>query len=141
MQRIKVRRGTFQHIEAELYAYHETKKEIVRLREEILHGKSRSDENIGGGRSNLPGDPTGRTAIALVSHRRLQRLEEIVDAIEGVYSRLPDEKKRLIEIRYWTKPRILTWDGIAREIPTGRATVFRWRDEIIFAIAEELGWR
>jgi len=33
----KLMPATFRHIEAELYAYHDTKKEIKKLREQILH--------------------------------------------------------------------------------------------------------
>ena len=140
MKGMKLRRGTFQHVESELYAYHETKKEIIRIKNEILYRTSSRDDNVGGVQSNIPGDPTGKTAVLLATNRRIEQLEKIVKAIDSVVLRLPEDKKKLVQLRYWTKPRILTWDGIAREIPTGRATVFRWRDEIIFAIAEELGW-
>ncbi|WP_237703247.1 hypothetical protein [Paenibacillus larvae] len=60
----KLRRGTFQHIESELYSYHETRKEIIRLKNEILYGSTPADENVGGGRSNLPSDPKGRDCSA-----------------------------------------------------------------------------
>lgn len=139
MVRLRLRRGTFRHIEEELAAYHETKKEINRLRNEILYGSSSPDET--GIRGSILSDPTGQKAVRLITHRRIEQLESIVGAIESVVERLPQEKKKLVQLRYWDRPRMLTWDGIAREISTGRATVFRWRDEIVFAIAEELGWR
>lgn len=138
---IKIKTGTFKHVESELYAYHDTRKEIVRLKNEILYGSSSSDENVGGGRSNLPGDPTGRTALMMVNHRKIEQLERIVDAIEFVVEHLPPQKKKLVQLRYWTRPQTLTWDGIAKEVPAHRATVLRWRDEIICGIAEKIGWR
>lgn len=141
MNELKLRRGTFQHVESELYAYHDTKKEIVRLKNEILHASPVRDENVGGGRGNLPGDPTGRTAVLMVTHRRIEQLERIVDAIESVVERLPEKKKQLVKLRYWDKPRTLTWDGIALRLDVSRATAIRWRDEIVYAIAEKLGWR
>jgi len=137
----KLRRGTFQHVESELYAYHDTKKEIVRLKNEILHASPNYDENVGGGRSNLPGDPTGRTAVLLVTHRRIEQLERIVEAIESVVERLPEHKKQLVRLRYWDKPRMLTWDGIAMRLDVSRRTAMNWRDEIVYSIAEKLGWR
>ncbi|MEV2908589.1 hypothetical protein ABNF65_07985 [Paenibacillus larvae] len=66
----KLRRGTFQHVESELYSFHETRKEIIRLKNEILYGSGPVDENVGGGKSNLPGDPTGKTAVLLTSHKK-----------------------------------------------------------------------
>ena len=141
MNDLKLRRGTFQHVESELYAYHDTKKEIVRLKNEILHASAPRDENIGGGRSNLPGDPTGRTATLLMTHRKIEQLERIVEAIEIVVERLPEKKREMVKLRYWDKPRTLTWDGVAMRIGIGRATAMRWRDEIVYAIAEKIGWR
>ncbi|QHT61708.1 transcriptional regulator [Paenibacillus lycopersici] len=138
---LKIKRGTFLHVESELYAYHDTLREIVRIKNDLLQGKTSEDENVGGGKSNLPGDPTGRTAILLVSHKRLEQMMNVVDAIESVVSGLPDDRQKLIQLRYWTRPQTLTWDGIAAEIPAHRATVFRWRDGIITAIAARAGWR
>lgn len=138
---IKLRRGTFQHVESELYAYHDTKKEIVRLKNEILYRSAEPDENVGGGRGNLPGDPTGRTAVLMVTHRKIEQLERIADAIESVVERLTDEKKNLVQLRYWDKPRTLTWDGIALRLGISTRQAMRWRDEIVYAIAERIGWR
>lgn len=139
-QAIKLKNGTFKHIESELYAYHETKKEIIRLKNDILHA-SRQPDLSGGGRSNWPGDPTGETATLLATHRRIEQLERIVEAIEAVYEALPREKQELVRLKYWTKPQTLTWDGIALKLHVSRRTAINWRDEIVFAIAERLGWR
>ncbi|ELK38806.1 Gp53 protein [Brevibacillus agri BAB-2500] len=137
----KIRKGTFQHVESELYTYHETRKEIVRLKNEILYASGSTDENVGGGRGSLPGDPTSRTAILLSSHKKLEQLQNIVDAIESVVDRLTEDRKKLIRLRYWEKPQRLTWDGVAAELHVSRRTAMNWRDEIVRAIAEKIGWR
>ncbi|MEF2243979.1 transcriptional regulator [Paenibacillus sp. IITD108] len=137
----KLKRGTFQHIESELYAYHDTRKEIVRLKNEILYGKGNEDENTGGGRSSLPSDPTAKTAIMLTSHKHLEQLQNITDAIESVYNRLPEDKQMLIKLKYWTKPQKLSWDGIADSIFISRRQAFRWREQIVMMIGEKIGWR
>lgn len=139
MSAVKIRKCTFKHVEDELQAYHDTRKEIIRLRNEIMY-RPRED-NTGGGRSNIPGNPTERTVTALMSNKRLQHLESIVDAIEAVYNRLPPEKQRLVVMCYWTRPQMLSWDGIAQKMHIGRTTAFRWRDEIVYAISEQVGWR
>ena len=135
----KIRKGTCKHIESELFAYHDTLKEIERLRDDFIEGTSVPDE--AGGRSNLPGDPTGRKVTTMLMNRRLQRLSEIANAIEEVYMRLPGEKKQLMNMVYWTKPRILTWEGIGKELHVSSRQAMRWRDEVIWAIAELIGWR
>lgn len=141
MSATKIRKGTFQHVESELYTYHETRKEIVRLKNEILYASGSTDENVGGGRGSLPGDPTSRTAILLSSHKKLEQLQNIVDAIESVVDRLTEDRKKLIRLRYWEKPQRLTWDGVAAELHVSRRTALNWRDEIVRAIAEKIGWR
>lgn len=137
----KLKPGTFKHIESELYCYWETVQEIKRIRMEIIGANPFQGDNVGGSRGNLPGDPTGRTVTTLLMHRRLEQLERIVGAIRAVYDELPEEKQELIRLRYWTKPQTRTWEGIAQELNVGRMTAFRWREEIVKAIAERLGWR
>lgn len=138
---IKLHKGSFQHVESELYAWPDTKREIIRLRAEIITGAGREDENVGGSRSSVPGDPTGRTAVLLTSNRLLEQLERVHDAIEAVYNSLPHDKQRLIRLRYWTRSRRLTWDGIAEQLHIGRRTAIRWRDETVREIAQRIGWR
>jgi RinA family phage transcriptional activator len=137
---LKVKKSTFKHVESELFAYHDTRKEIIRLRNEIMYG-SENRENSGFGRSSLPSDPTGRVATKLASHKLLNYLESTVEAIENVYNRLPEEKKLLVNIYYWTRPQTLSWEGVAQKLHVSRKTAFNWRDEIIWAISEQLGWR
>jgi RinA family phage transcriptional activator len=138
---LKISRGAFHHVENELLAYKETKKEIERLKADILYGRASHDENVGGGRSSLPSDPTGQTATLLVSHKSLQHMERVVDAIDSVYKGLDKSKKQLVQLKYWARPQTLTWDGIALELHVSRITAIRWRDETIQAIAYLIGWR
>lgn len=140
MQDVKIRSGAFKHVESELHHYHETLREIMLLREEILYATKEQDDNIGGGRSNLPGDPTAQKAIALTSSRRLDNLERVVHVIQYVYNGLPDEKKRLVQMKYWDRPQTLTWDGIALNLNVSKRTAVYWRDEIVRGIANFLGW-
>lgn len=135
----KIKKGTFQHIESELYAYHDTKKEIIRLKNEFLHSITPPDLN-GGSRGSWPSDPTGRKATLMTSHRKIEQMEQIINAIETVIERLPEDKKKMITLKYWTYPQTLTWEGIAQKIPVSRRQAINWRDEIVFAIADRIGW-
>ena len=132
--------GVFRHVEAELFRYHDTKREIEKVRKDIIYRTSPPDENVGGGRGNLPGDPTGRTATILLSHRKLEQMERVVEAISTVYEMLPEEKKKLVKMRYWSPNQRYTWDRIALELHASKTTVLRWRDDIVEMIAQEVGW-
>ncbi|NNU85332.1 DUF722 domain-containing protein [Geobacillus sp. BMUD] len=139
---MKLHKDIVRYVEHNLYYYHEYLKEIQRLQKDILYGvKMTQDENIGGGRSNLPSSPTEKRAIELTTHRRLETLERVTQAIKTVYEALPEEKRKLIHLKYWEKPTKYTWNGIAEMLHVDRVTCFRWRNEIVAAIAELLGWR
>lgn len=141
---IKPTKITFKKTEAEWYNYHNTLKEIARLREEIMNPFDEDpDTNIGGGSNSvrIPGAPTERMATRLTTNKQLKYLTEVVEAIEQVYNALPDNYKELARVKYWSKNNKLTWDGVALKIGVSRATAIRRRDDIILATVEVLGWR
>ncbi|MFH5182919.1 transcriptional regulator [Paenibacillus sp. TAB 01] len=119
-----LRQSTFKNIEDELRDYHATVQHIRANRQALLHGES-----------------DGRAVTALASNRALAEMENVTQAIEYVVSLLPDERKRMLHLRYWMRPQVLTWDGIAMKCNANRSTVIRWRNEIVAAVAERLGRR
>lgn len=136
---IKLREGIFNYIEDELMHYHTTMSEIDRMRRDILFGSTTSN-NSGGSRTNLVSDPTAWKGIELAENYRIQRMEKITDAIGCVFERLQPEKKQLIQLIYWERPRIYTWQGAAMRLHITKRTAYRWRREIIHAIAERGGF-
>ena len=136
----KIRKDIFRHVEAELYAYPYRKREIERIRLEIM-SDSKEPFVVGGKNSvRQPGDPTGKVAIKLASSARLMYLERVTDAIEQVYNSLPEPKQELICVKYWTHPQRLTTLGICEKIGISERTYQRWRNQIVWEIAEILGW-
>ncbi|AFC32155.1 Gp53 protein [Paenibacillus mucilaginosus 3016] len=122
MSQIKIKRGTYQHVEDELREYHETRKEIIRIKNELLQ------------------DQTGCPGTLIMQYRKHDEMQRIIDAIDGVVLRLPADKQELIKLRYWTRPQLLTWEGIAQKLYCTKRTAYRWRDEIVEDIANRLGW-
>lgn len=138
---VKLKKATFKHIESELYSYHDTLREIEELRKNIIFTRENDDENIGGGRGSFISSPTERTATRLVTHKKLNRLEEVANAIQKVYTGLPEDYQKLVRLKYWTRPQTLTWQGIADKLYVTSRTAQRWRDDIVYSVAEVLGWR
>lgn len=138
---IKPTRLTIRKMEAEWFNYHQTLKEIARLREEIMNPFVETDENIGGGQSNLPGSPTESIATRLTTNKQLNYLTEIISAIDRVYESCPDNYKHLIRLRYWNKHNKKEWAGIALELGRSERQAQRWRDEIMLSTIKLLGWR
>ncbi|SEB15848.1 phage transcriptional activator, RinA family [Thalassobacillus cyri] len=137
----KPKKITFKHAESEWYNYHQTLREIANLREEIMNPTKVSDDNIGGSRSGQVTSPTEQIVNRLSTNKRLKHLEEIAQAIEQVYNALPNDYKKLCRLRYWSKNRDLTWDGISNKLNISKRQAIRWRDDIIQATVDFLGWR
>ena len=137
---MKLKRATFKYIESELYSYKDTLKEIDQLRDEILYGRNNDDENIGGGRSSLPGKPTEQIATRLLTHKTLRNLEEVANAITDVYKLVSDDHRVVIDLKYFKNPK-LTWDDVAYQLSMHRNTAFKLRREVILLIANKLGLR
>jgi RinA family phage transcriptional activator len=115
---MRMDKAKFKHIEEEISLYHQSQKQLARL-------KDGSAET---------------TAPALYMIKRIQNLEAIVEAIDTVYHKLPPYKQKLVELLYWSEPRLLTFEGIAQQINASRRMTFSWRDQIIKDIANQLGW-
>jgi len=136
---IKLKTATFKYIESELYSYKDTLKEINRLRDEIINRPSQ-DDNSGGGKSNIPGSPTEEIATELLTHRTLQNLVKITDAISDTYKIVSDEHRSIIDLKYFKQPS-LYWDDVAYQLSMHRNTVFKYRREFIILVANKLGLR
>lgn len=134
-------RGARNYTEQEIRGYHQTLKEIEIRREEILHPYRETDTNVGGGKSNLPGDPTGRIGTALTADLKLHNLERIIESIDYIWQDLPDEKKQFIKLYYWTRPQRYTLEGVAIKLSISDRTAKRWRTEILERVADKIGLR
>lgn len=142
---IKPTKTTFKKVESEYYNYHKTLKEIARLREEIMNPfvEEPIDQTIIAGANSVrsTGNPTDKIASRLLTHKQLNYLLEITEAIEKVYNAVPDDYKNLVRHKYWSSDKSLTWDGIALKCNVSKRQAMRWRDELINATIEVLGWR
>lgn len=139
MAAIKLRSGTIKHIEAEIYDYHDTLKRIKERREELMTDPAKEEGMPSS--PTLPSSTVERYATRITMDRQLQELERVASAVEHVYNICDDGRKKLIRLKYWTRPQLKSWDGIAQELHVSRRQAFYWRDEIVQAVGEQLGWR
>lgn len=130
-------KGIKAYIESELRYYHQSKKDLEEIREEIIESSPINDGT--GIRSCGTSDTVCKKVIRLITNKRLKRLEETIRAIDAVLDQLDETKHRLVEMKYWRKPNYLNDAGIAHELCIDRATLYRWQDAILLAIAIELG--
>lgn len=138
---VDIKPGTFKYIESEIYNHHENKKEINRLRMEILNPHKETDTNIVYGpiQQSEPTRTTEVMATRLLTNKMLRNLEEMVAAIEYIYYRLPEEHKKVIRLKYWNNQRNLKMDQIGYECNMHRNTVTSIRKSFVKAVALQVG--
>ena len=134
---MNIKRANFKMIEAELYCYEESKRQLELLREEIIESTPTQEVNVKTG----PGDPTQTKAIKLVNSREIiemeRRLKAIDKAIEILKTSNEPRKYELLHMKYFE--RRYTDVGICMELGISERTFYRWRREIIELIANFLG--
>lgn len=155
---MKMKRATYRHIEAEIYAYHDTLKAIEELRTDIiLAGRQEAYSAVVGGRY-AGTSIVERRATKLADSVLLREMERITRTIEDTYARLKEEGKRVVWVKYglaldsWQPPAELAEkmqgksrfdmspDDMAEVLNVDRATFHRYRSGFVYGVAERLGW-
>ncbi|AKS69286.1 transcriptional regulator [Staphylococcus coagulans] len=137
-----IKPGTFRYIESEIYNLDNTKKDIQRLRLEILNPTQPVDNNIiyGPLQSGEPARTTEIMATRLMTNKMLRNQEEMVQAIERTYSKLPVEHKKVIQLKYWSH-KDMKMEHIADECHMHRNTAGKIRKNFVKAVALEVGMK
>lgn len=132
-------KGTFAFIEQTLKDFNAMDKHIDGRIKELKYPVVHTDENIGGGRSNLMSSPTERLAITLADDLMLSNLRNIKRVVASVLDELEPSARKVIELYYIEKPRKLTWDGVAEKTKYSKRQCYNIRDLVFDEIAKELG--
>ena len=155
---MKLKRATYRHVEAEIYAYYDTLKAIEEMRRDII---------LSGGKHEAYGAVVGeryagtsiveRRATKLADSVLLREMERITKAIEDTYARAKEEGRQVVWVKYglaigWEPPAELAVrmegrnrfdlspDDMAEVLNVDRATFHRYRSGFVYGVAERLGW-
>lgn len=134
---MNIEQANFKAIEAELYGYFDTKKELELMEEEILEGSPFQEVAVQCGN----GDTTANKAIKLISSKEILEVRRRINAIERVMFILQQNeyKLRLLQMKYFERK--YSDIGIQQELNISRETFYRWRRDIIKLVGQYLGWR
>ena len=155
---MKLKRATYRHIEAEIYAYYDTLKAIQELRTDIiLAGRQEAYGAVVGGK--FAGTSiVERRATKLADSVLLREMERITKAIEDTYAQAKEEGRRVVWVKYglalegWEPPAELAarmegrnrFDMRARDmagiLAMDESTFHRYRTGFVYGVAERLGW-
>ena len=137
--RAGIETNTFRYVEGILHSYERYPRLISNRKEEIMHPYRETDSNIGGGSSGLISNETERMATKLVTDKRLMELERQFQAVNAALNRANEATRRIVELYYIKKPRLVTWEGVAQKVGYSSRQCRRIRDNFIGELAEELG--
>ena len=98
-----------------------------------------TDENVGGGRSNIVSKPTETTVARWDSDQRLNSLYAQKNAVENTLNMLDDDMERIFWLR-WARGSVNTWDAIAGKMHMSIKTIYRKRQRILEIFADFYGF-
>lgn len=98
------------------------------------------DENIGGGRSNVPGKPVENIAITIADDMEIQGLKKNKQIVSDCLSNADNDTKIIVNELYFKKNPTLTLRGIATKLNSNRTTVSNKRTALFEAIRRKQGW-
>jgi len=155
---MKMKRATYRHIEAEIYAYYDTLKAMEEIRQDIILAGGLHDAyaTVVGGRY-AGTSIVERRATKLADSVLLREMERITKAIQDTFSRAKEECRRVVWVKYglaigWEPPAELAArmegrnrfdmspDHMAEVLNVDRATFHRYRSGFVYGVAERLGW-
>jgi RinA family phage transcriptional activator len=152
---MKLKRATYRHIEAEIYAYHDTLKAIEALRQDIILRSREEQLAVSGG--GYATSVVERRATRLADSLLLREMERITKAIRDTYAVARDECRKVVWVKYglaldWQPPEELVakmrgrnrFDMSVKEmadiIPVAESTFYAYRTGFVYGVAERLGW-
>lgn len=131
---------TRQHVERELWAYRETKRELERRRSYLAEGgDGREPAEPGQPRRQGVADPTGFLGTLVAEDRQLREMRRIVWAIEDTRDAAPLALRAFLDLYYLGER--TTIDAVGEKLSQSRATLFRMKRHLICAVAGRLGWQ
>ena len=129
----RLSKNTFKYVEQEIRQYKNNRKELSRLKNEIIQ-EAPEKQN---GRSSGLGDSTAAKAVKLSMNRKISELEKSQKAIETIYYRLCQDKQSVME-EYWQSR--YTNAGLAFKLGVDERTIRRWKQHIVYLVAAELNY-
>lgn len=116
------------------------KKELKFREWELLEPYREQDTNIGGGKANTISDTTAIKAMLLAEDKKYNITKEIITTVEDIYAILDNDRKTIVQMRYWDKSNCYEWEDIADQLHMSRYRVLRLRNTIIDETARRLTW-
>ena len=114
-------------------------KRDIEIRKAELNDIPNDDQNIGGGKSNIPSKTTEDIIARWDSDERLKSLEAKQEALEKTLSILDKELTNIFWLR-WSRGSLHSWEAIAAKYGYSRSAIYNKRERILEIFADFYGF-
>ena len=121
--------------------YHSYDKKILVRKAELTYREI--DENVGGGKSNIPAKAIENMVIKQLSDERLTFLQKVLDAIEKTLDAIQTINpsfRVLIEEKYFKSGGLETWEDVAKRVGWSKSQAYNIRYQTLEIFANILGF-
>lgn len=125
-------------LEDKFQRYNQLDREIA-IRKEELKVKE-VDQNIGGGKSNVVGNPLETQIIKEQSDEFIVTRQKWKKAIQSVYQNSNEEIQSIITKKFWSDDSYMNWEIIGREHHMSKSQIYRIRYLILEKFASQIGY-
>jgi RinA family phage transcriptional activator len=135
----KLAAAEFKFVESKLYSYCDNKRLIdnyLAKRNEIIHSTRHREPGVPDNQG--VGKPVESTVMQmLMLEQKANREKFWIKAIDDVYELLPDEDKKLVELKYFEG--YLSNSEIVKELSISERVFYRRRERIVWRFANRFG--
>lgn len=120
--------------------YHSYEKKILVRKAELTYREI--DENVGGGKSNIPAKAIENMVIKQLSDERLTFLQKVLDAIEKTLEAIQTINpsfRVLIEEKYFKSGGLEPWEDVAKRVGWSKSQAYNIRYQTLEIFANILG--
>lgn len=106
---------------------------------EIL--ENHDPENIGAGKSNMPGNPIEREVLKKFGDKKYNNLDNIVSSVEKLIASVDDDSLEVMKLKYWHEQgSYLTWEDVAKEYNMSRTAMTNRRNAWLKMLADYMDY-
>lgn len=121
--------------------YHSYEKKILVRKAELTYREI--DENVGGGKSNIPAKAIENMVIKQLSDERLTFLQKVLEAIEKTLEAIQTINpsfRVLIEEKYFKSGGLEPWEDVAKRVGWSKSQAYNIRYQTLEIFANILGF-
>ncbi len=125
-------------LEDKFARYRQLDREIAVRKDELK--KTNEDENIGGGKSNVPCNPIESQVVREQSDEFILTRQKWKKGIRNVHESCTDLEKSILVTKFWSNQNYLSWEEVGKIHHISKTTAYDVRYSIMERVAKEIGY-